>query len=278
MKKESKNLKVEEVVQEGMLVTPASLMKKGVSRSLINNWRRSGQLVDAAHGVYRRPGPPLKWQAVVYSLQCMDEFDPVIGGLTALEMQGFGHYLNMSAKQTVHLYHRKRMPHWLAKIKTNAEFLSHPDTLLTGAKGLSSVEWHPEKGVIRNNDPMSGLKSEPWGNWDWPITLSTPERALLEVLDDLPQTVAFETADALMQGMVNLSPTRLERLLHNCSSIKVRRLFFWFAERQNHAWLKRLSAEQFDLGHGKRMLVKGGILDKKYQITVPQSLQSSATS
>ncbi len=264
-----KSEKARNLIQEGVLVTPSWLMKHGVTRSQMNNWLRSGQLVTEAHGVYRRPGPPLKWQSVVYSLQCMDEFDPVIGNITALEMLGFGHYLSFADKQTVHLYYRERMPEWLSKIETNAEFALHRDILFSGSKGLSSVEWNEKQGVTWNNDPLSGLKSEPWGNWDWPITLSTPERAVLEVLDDVPSAVSFETADQLMQGLVNLSPGRLKRLLSDCTSVKVKRLFFWFAERQNHAWLKRLDPEQFNLGSGKRMLVKGGTLDKKYQITVP---------
>lgn len=53
--------------------------------------------------------------------------------------------------------------------------------------------------------------------------------------------------------------------------MKVKRLFFYFADRHNHAWLKRLNKEAVDLGHGKRMLVKGGVLDPTYQ-TVPEDL------
>jgi hypothetical protein len=49
-------------------------------------------------------------------------------------------------------------------------------------------------------------------------------------------------------------------------------LFFFFADRHSHAWLKPLKNEKFDLGTGKRMLVKGGKLDHAYQITVPEDL------
>ena len=37
-------------------------------------------------------------------------------------------------------------------------------------------------------------------------------------------------------------------------------------------WLKRLDKKAVDLGTGKRMLVKGGKLDARYQITVPEDL------
>jgi hypothetical protein len=69
-----------------------------------------------------------------------------------------------------------------------------------------------------------------------------------------------------------LSPRRLEKLLADCRSIKVKRLFFFFADRHQHAWLKRIDRSQIDLGTGKRMLVKGGRLDPVYQITVPDDL------
>ena len=64
----------------------------------------------------------------------------------------------------------------------------------------------------------------------------------------------------------------MQRLLTECESVKVKRLFFFFADRHPHAWRKRLDATAFDLGHGKRMLVRGGKLDKRYQITVPEDL------
>jgi len=51
-------------------------------------------------------------------------------------------------------------------------------------------------------------------------------------------------------------------------------LFFFFADRHQHAWLKRLDKDAIDLGEGKRMLVKGGKLNKPYQITVPENLDA----
>jgi hypothetical protein len=42
------------------------------------------------------------------------------------------------------------------------------------------------------------------------------------------------------------------------------------ADRHHHAWLNRLDKDSIDLGTGKRMLVRGGKLDRVYQITVPE--------
>ena len=104
--------------------------------------------------------------------------------------------------------------------------------------------------------------------------MSAPERAILELLDEVPQRETFHQADMLMEGLRNLSPRRLQKLLADCRSIKVKRLFLWFAERHNHAWLKKLDRNGINLGRGKRMLVRGGKLDTKYNITVPENLDA----
>jgi len=54
----------------------------------------------------------------------------------------------------------------------------------------------------------------------------------------------------------------------------VKRLFFFFADRHQHAWLRRLNKEAIDLGKGKRLLVRGGALNTVFQITVPKDLDA----
>ena len=77
-----------------------------------------------------------------------------------------------------------------------------------------------------------------------------------------------------MEGLSNMRPQQLQKLLTRCRSIKVKRLFFFFADRHQHAWLKRIDRAAVDLGKGKRMLVKGGKLDRAYKITVPENLDA----
>ena len=127
----------------------------------------------------------------------------------------------------------------------------------------------------RNNQAAHGNWTvQPWGQWNWPLALSTPERAVLELFDELPKRESFHQADMLMQSLSNLSPRRLQKLLADCRSVKVKRLFFFFADRHQHAWLERIDKDAIDLGEGKRMLVKGGKLNKPYQITVPENLDA----
>ena len=76
----------------------------------------------------------------------------------------------------------------------------------------------------------------------------------------------------LMEGLNNLRPTLVQQLLEQCSSIKVKRLFLYLAEKAGHEWFRRLDLKKIDLGSGKRCVVKQGVYIEKYKITVPKKL------
>ena len=101
--------------------------------------------------------------------------------------------------------------------------------------------------------------------------MSTPERAILELMYELPSRDSFHNADVLMQGLSSLSPRRLQTLLEDCISVKVKRLFFFFADRHQHAWLRRLDRKRIDLGRGSREIVPQGQYDRVHKITVPRN-------
>jgi hypothetical protein len=58
---------LEQCLPEGQLVNRAWLKARGFSRPRVDYALRAGKLEAIAHGVYRRPGPPLKWEHVVFS-------------------------------------------------------------------------------------------------------------------------------------------------------------------------------------------------------------------
>ena len=71
---------------------------------------------------------------------------------------------------------------------------------------------------------------------------------------------------------MTLRPGRLTALLSACRSVKVRRLFFVFADRHGHGWRKHLDASEIDFGSGPRALVDGGKFHPAYRISVPEEL------
>ena len=77
-----------------------------------------------------------------------------------------------------------------------------------------------------------------------------------------------------MEGLNNLRPASVQKLLEACKSIKVKRLFLYMADKANHDWVRYLNLDNVDLGSGKRSIVADGIYVAKYQITVPKALES----
>jgi hypothetical protein len=228
--------------------------------------------VDAAEQL--RSLQAVKIERQGFALQALLKYPFLVGGRTALEAQGYAHYLAHDVNE-VHLYGPQKPPPWLNKLNLAARFLYHNDSKLfrdglplTGLTDLEGVSDKSPQSASRRDDWLV----ENWGQWNWPLAFSTPERAILELLDELPEHESFHQVDMLMQGLSNLSPRHLQKLLAECRNVKVKRLFFYFADRHRHAWLKRLDKQAVDLGEGKRMLVKGGKLDKTYQITVPEGL------
>ena len=61
---------------------------------------RSGKLSAVTHGAYRNPGPPLKWQNMVYSLSGLG-CRVHVGRLSALAFYGFQHFLEFSQETEV---------------------------------------------------------------------------------------------------------------------------------------------------------------------------------
>ncbi len=263
-------------IPEGLFVDTAWLEARGYSRSLRNQYVQAGWLERLASKLYRRPGEPPRWEQVVLSLQNLLGAPFIVGGRTALELQGFAHYLSHETRE-VHLYGRGRPPSWLGKLKVGPRFVAHNSERLFRNDpitfGLTSVMRDVESARhLTPSDPADYLKEIPWGHSTWPITVSTPERAILELLDELPKHETFHQTDDLFSGLSGLSPRRLQKLLTDCKSVKVLRLFFFFADRHHHRWRNQLVPENFDLGSGKRELAKGGRLDKTYNITVPGDL------
>ena len=232
----------------------------GYSSALRSQYVRAGWLDSPARRVYRRSRGPLTWQQVVVSLQTVLGFPLTVGGRTALEQQGYAHYLSTEMRE-VHLYGPKRPPTWLASLPLDVIF--HWRNSLRLFPGDADAP--PEPSPV-----MASA-----GGLSLPIRYSSKERAVLELLDELPKHESFHQVDALMEGMSDLSPRRLQTLLEVCASVKVKRLFLFFADRHRHAWLPRLELSRIDLGAGKRVLVKGGRLDPRYNITVPSDLGDS---
>jgi hypothetical protein len=268
------------LLDEGLLAPTSWLEGNGYSRANLRGYVARGWLDSPARGVYRRPGPPLKWQHVVASLQLLAETRWHIGGRTALVERGFGHYVTMKGPEPIFLFGPRPLPSWVNRLGLKENFVARTDAMFASLR----VSKNARGGALKpRGNPVAparllelGLREEAWGAWDWKLRFSSDERAIMEFLQDVPVRASIYDADLFMQSLVSLRPAIVSRLLRACASVKVKRLFLALGERQGRAWFKRLDLARVDLGKGKRMLVAGGKLHATYLITLPADLDDHA--
>lgn len=230
---------------------------------------KQGWLERLAQGLYRRPFGPAErsegshgWKIPLLSAQLIMGYQFHVGGATALFLHGHSHYLGLGRDLTVHLYGAD-IPAWLPKLR-DGQFVRHGTALFgEDATGIENAT------IGLTEREGAGLALSPW---HWPLRVSSPERAILEMLDELPAHDSFHSIDTIFEGLVNLRPKLLTPLLLGCRSVKVKRLFFVYADRHTHAWRRQLDSDAIDLGKGDRALVPGGRLHPTYRITVPADL------
>ncbi len=248
----------------GFVVEAAWLVARGIDRKSILQYEQRGWLEKLARGVYRRPDAHRDvstggdWRRLVLSLQRVMEYDVHVGGRTALSLHGFEHYLSLGAEAPrVYLY--GDVPSWLARLPNADRFETRTLSLFGGSKtGVDGVD-----DKKQSSPPQRRLND---------LVVSTPERAILEMLNELPANESFHNVDTIFEGLTNLRPRLLETLLKECRSVKAKRLFFVFADQHDHAWRQYLDPDDYDLGSGPRALVDGGRLHPRYDITVPPEL------
>ena len=223
--------------------------RHGVSRKLADQYRSSGWIDSVGRGAFVRRGDKVGWEGAVYALQHHADKAIQPGGRTALELNGYAHYVRMGSRRQVHLYGPpgQRLPRWLKDHDWGVDLRYFGTTLFgrpvdVGAKTIG----------------------------EFALSISSPERAILEVLEGVPRITSFDEARLLMEGLPTLRPGLMQELLEACTSVKVKRLCLFLADATDMPWRSALVDDRIDLGSGKRQVVAGGRLDARYGITVPR--------
>jgi len=263
-------------VPQGFLVDTPWLALHQVDRKLAHYYVKNGWLEAVTQGLYRRPYTGSEnsdnksdWKSTVLSLQTLMGYEVHIGGETALRLAGFTHFIQMSGTETVYLYGDS--PSWVKRLKADYKLVLRPRKLL-------STKASPDVGLqdaFSDNKTPRSTNTENTPPWRWPLVISGPERAILEMLCEMPHQASFQNVDMIFEGLSNIRPSLMEDLLGLCTSIKAKRLFFVFADRHNHAWRKYVNPEKFNLGKGPRALLEGGKIHPKYNISVPKEFLDS---
>jgi hypothetical protein len=228
------------------------LEKQGVYQQLVHEYEKTSWVRRVGRGAYTRAGDKVEWTGGLYAIQEQVGFPVHAGGKTALQMHGYAHFLPMGKGTLVSLFGLPgvKLPTWFTQYRWGVKIRYTTTNLLPGEAdhGLTRKDMGP-----------------------YALTLSTPERAMMEVLYGVPHEESYEEAKLLMEGLTTLRAQVVQLLLERCASVKVKRLFMVLAESSSHTWVKKLDLSKVNFGRGKRMLVKGGRLDSKYNITVPDT-------
>lgn len=172
-----------------------------MSADLAVHYARAGWLVRLARDVSRRSEQGLSLHPSLKLLESRIE-GLHVGGKSALDWQGVRQYV--AQQEALHLYgwSAARLPEWFLK-----EF---------------PAEYHRKR--LFDERPGALLHVVPFEGRDEAPQVSTPERALLELLSEVGVRQPLQEARELMESTYNLRGTVLQELLAHCTSVKTVRL------------------------------------------------------
>lgn len=250
LEKEQKINSLLKVQPSGIVYLTSWLTQNGFSNQLLDKYKNSNWLTSVGTGAMIRSGDNVGYEGAIYALQQQAGLFVHPAGKTALSLLGKAHYLELSPKKAVVFGGKdEKLPTWCKTHDWGIQLDYYSSSFLPADIGLVEVE----------------LKT-------FSIQVSSAARAILECLFLAPKNQELVECYQLMEGLNNLRPNLVQNLLETCTSIKVKRLFLFLAEKANHSWVKHLNIEKIDLGSGKRSIVKNGVYNPKYKITVPAEL------
>ena len=215
-------------VPPGFLVDTSWLKAQGtdsrsiqdyVSRDWLEGTIRGSTAVSLPVGLHGSSGA--SWEILLLSLQRIMEHDVHPGGEGALELAGHVHHLGLEQASRVHFY--GSVPSWLKRFPSQTGIVVHRRTL-----------FGDDRTGIVDADHGYENSEQTTPAWRWPVRASSPERAILEALDEMRKHAGFDKIDKIFETLATLRPKQMVQLqtlastawLASRRSVKVRRLFY----------------------------------------------------
>jgi hypothetical protein len=251
---ETKQTKINRLMQstpKGLVLLSPWLASEGYPYELQQRYRTGGWLKSIGKGAMVKTGDSLVLSGAITALQKQANRHVHVGGRSALELLGLAHYLQINSQETtVFVKSKTSLPLWF----TNNQWDTNPKIFTV------SLFKESETGL---SDFQDG---------ELTMNISNAARAMMECLSLCPNQFPFTEAYELMEGLTTLRPIQVQTLLEQCKSVKVKRLFLYFAERTGHNWFKHINTKQIDLGSGVRSLANDGAFAAKYQLVLPKEI------
>lgn len=236
---ESKLKRLYSNLASGTPLTSEDLAALGISADLAVHYVRAGWLERLARGVFSRPGEALSLHPSLLLLERRVE-GLHVGGKSALSWYNVRHYV--AQQETLHLYGwiTAELPNWFQQ-RFPAEY--HRKRLF---KELPTT--------LRHVAPFENRVGAP--------KVSSPERALLELLSEVGVRQPLQEVRELMESTYTFRADVLRDLLKSCTSIKTVRLCLQLGLGLSLPWASKLDAKKLPTG-SKRAWVsrsKNGLL------------------
>lgn len=217
------------LLPHGMPVTARHMAQWDISRQLAHKYTKSGWLVALGGGYFLRAGDTLTMTGAVAALEA-NRVSVHLAGKSALALRGYEHYVALG-KGSVYLYGRgsTRLPSW---------FVSQFNVQLSTRRLFKGDDQAQQLFFVRKLEPDQ--ESSP--------LVSDPERAVLEMLDDVPLKQSVEEAKQVMEAMFSLDAGKLQLLLQACAKVKVKRLFWLLAQELGLPVLNQIDPSSIDFG------------------------------
>ena len=209
----------------GTPLTSEDLASLGVSADLAVHYARSGWLTRLARGVYCRPNDPLALHPSLLLLQ--RKFRGLhVGGKSALDWYGVRQYV--SQQPVVHLYGwaAGQLPNWFTE--------------------RFPAEYHRKR--LFDEDPDAMWHVGPFENRSGAPQVSSPERALLELLSEVGVRQSLQEARELVESTYSLRADVLRELLKHCKSVKTVRLCLQLGREGSLPWATKLDPGELPTG------------------------------
>lgn len=217
----------------GSPITSTQLAALGVSADLAVHYARSGWLMRLGRGVYCRPGEALSLHPSLVVLQ-QQIVGLHVGGKTALDWYGVRHYLLLRPTLRLYGWATARLPDW---------FVQH-----------FPGEYHRKRLFTEEPEQMPGVGH--FENRNSAPLVSTPERALLELLDEVGVRQPLQEAREIAEGTYSLRAEVLMDLLKRCTSVKTVRLCLRLGRELSLPWVGKLDEAVLPKGSARPWISK----------------------
>lgn len=209
----------------GAPLASEDLAELGISADLAVHYVRAGWLVRLARGVFCRPNDKLALHPSLTLLERrMDGLH--VGGKSALDWHGVRQYLSQQPVLDLYGWEAGKLPPWF----TNR----------------FPAEYHRKR--LFKEQPSQMLHVRPLDERSRSAKVSTPERALLEVLSDVGVRQPLQEARELAESSYSLRADVLRELLSRCTSVKTVRLCLRFGSELSLPWAAKLNPRSLPTG------------------------------